>query len=89
MTILKEVNKPVGKLGNVVYYFWKNEYRSRAYIKPIQPGTPAQLARWNKFASGVTTWQSFTGIVKNVYNTRAKPLKMSGFNLFMREHMNS
>jgi hypothetical protein len=63
------------------------EYFSRAYVVPVQPGTGQQRARWNKFKGGVVKWQNFSQAIKDQYNIEAKPLKISGFNLCMREHM--
>lgn len=82
-----QFNKPVGKLGNFVYYFWGEDYLKRAYVKPVQPWTALQLTRAQKFRNGVMAWQALTVPQKEAYNVRADPLKMSGFNLFMSEYM--
>lgn len=79
--------KIAGKIGNKVYYNVRGEQRVRAYAIPVQPGTPAQLANWDKFKFAVAFWQLLPGIVKEQFNRRAKRLQMSGFNLHMREMM--
>ena len=84
---LNQYSKPVGKLGTRVYYFWGEDYLSRAYVKPVQPGTAAQRVRWGKFQRAVRAWQRLLPAEKVLYNERAKPLKMSGFNLKVREYM--
>lgn len=78
-----------GKLGNKVYYYINGEKFSRAYFIPVQPGTPAQLAWWLVFRNGVTAWQSLTAVQKETWNKKAKRHHFSGFNLFMRDHLNS
>ena len=74
----------VGKLGNYVHYYIGSKHFVRAYCIPVQPGTNPQKARWNLFSKGVKDWQKLTTAEKAVWNANAVPLKMSGFNLFMR-----
>jgi hypothetical protein len=38
-----------GRLGDVVGYHWHNKHLVRAYVKPVQPNTPAQLAAREMF----------------------------------------
>jgi len=73
----------VGKLKQYVYYLYRGILRRRIYCIPIQPGTPPQLAVWEKFRKGVKLWQDLTIEEKTVYNIKAIPKKMEGFNLFM------
>lgn len=53
----------------------------------ISAGTPAQAARRALLTAAIVAWQALTPEEKTPYNTRAKPLQMSGYNLFLREHM--
>lgn len=57
--------------------------------KPSNPKTEEQQAHRNIFKAGVTTWQSLTEEGKKLYNDRAKQYRFSGFNLFMREYINT
>ena len=56
---------------------------------PTQTMTPAKAASQAKWAAGMTAWSNLTTEQKNVYNERAKHLKMHGSNLYMREYMRS
>ena len=62
---------------------------SRRYFRPTNPRTIPQQARRAVFASGVVHWQSLTSEQKSVYNEKAKKFRFEGFNLFMREWLNS
>jgi len=81
--------KIVGKIDTRVYYYYHGELKSRSYFIPVQPGTGDQLAWWNIFKQGVTDWHLLSPAEQQVYNTRSKRYKMSGFNLFMREYLKS
>ncbi len=74
-----------GKVETRVYYYWRKKLHSRTYVIPVQPGTGAQLTWWNVFKQGVTEWHLLTEPEQQEYNVRSRRLKMSGFNLFMRE----
>lgn len=84
---LIDQEKPIGKLGNYVYYWWRGQYKRRVYFLPVQPATPPQKIIWTKFKINVKRWQKSTQTVKDEYNLRAKDLPLSGFNLFMREKL--
>ncbi len=62
--------------------------RSR-HMWPRNPQTTPQQTWRGTFADGVAEWQSLTAGDKSVYNERAFSLRLSGFNLFMREYLNS
>lgn len=83
-----ELTKPIGKIGNKVYYEVNGKYVERPYYIPNQPGTPAQVTRWNLFKAGVQGWQALTPAQKTTYNDRAVRFQFSGFNLYMREYLN-
>jgi len=67
----------------------KKQVFKRNFHSPTNPQTPAQQARRSVFASGVVAWQSLTSEQKSVYNKKAKKFRFEGFNLFMREWLNS
>lgn len=78
----------IGKLGTrVLYYKRDGSYHDRAYVKPVQPGTPAQVTWWNKFATGVTAWQGLSQGQKDSWNLKAVPFHMTGFNYYMRKYL--
>ena len=79
--------KTVGKIGDRVYYYLNGVLVSRAYFIPVQPRTDGQIAWWMQFRRGVDKWQRLTDPEKEVFNQRSKRLRMSGFNLFMREFL--
>jgi hypothetical protein len=56
---------------------------------PNNPQTEEQQMWRGVFAEGVRAWQSLTPTQKLVYNIRARRFKFLGFNLFMREWLNS
>lgn len=57
----------------------------RRFFKPANPQSMGQTFRRTIFSAGVILWQGLTPEGKATYNERAKRLKMSGWNLFMRE----
>jgi len=57
--------------------------------KPTNPQTVEQQAHRSIFSAGVLLWQSLTIEDKKLYNDRAKQYRFSGFNLFMREYINT
>lgn len=90
MDIVSESNlKTVGKVGDRVYYYIGKKQFSRSFFIPNQPGIDGQMAWWQWFKLGVHRWQALTPAIQAAYNQDAKRHKFSGFNLYMREHMNS
>ena len=89
MSRLKEnqYNKPVGKLGNRVFYFVGEDYRSRAYVIPVQPGTAMQRTWWTKFRRAVRKWNTLQPWAKEEWNAKAVNYQMSGFNKFVSDWM--
>lgn len=81
---LLELAKPVGKLGNRVYYFWRGDYRSRAYVIPVQPGTASQKKTWLRMKKKMKDWRMLNPPVQLYWNELAKPLQMSGMNLYLK-----
>jgi len=75
--------KTVGKLGSRVYYYRDGELVSRAYVIPVQPGTSAQKAWWKVFRDAVKAWHALTDAVRAVWNKKAIPYRISGYNLYI------
>jgi len=68
----------------------QNGIRSNEKLKfysPTNPQTEAQQANRQKIADAVTAWQALTNEQKAVYNKKAISRRMSGYNLFIKEHL--
>jgi len=59
------------------------------FMFPKEPGTPGQVANWNKFKDGMAEWKLLTREQKDVYNKNARKYRLHGVNLFLREWLNS
>ena len=59
------------------------------YTAPTNPQTALQQANRLKMHNAVLAWQNLTPAEKNVYISRAKVLAIPGYNLFIREQLNS
>jgi hypothetical protein len=59
------------------------------FYRPTDPKTSAQLARRAVFANAISEWQGFAPEVKALYNQRASGMNLSGYNLFIREWLES
>ena len=75
-----------GFWGAVLGKVYQDRY---TYFVPTSINNPESAARRILWAAAVLKWQTvLTPAEKKVYNTRAtKGLRMSGYNLFMREEM--
>lgn len=88
MSLEKNTNLFIsGKLADRVYYTRDKVLRDRAYVIPVQPGTPIQLARWALFRAGVRYWQGLNQTEKDDLDKDAYRLQYTGFNLFMSRWM--
>lgn len=81
------MNKPIGKLGNRVYYYINGVYTSRAYVIPNQPASNPQRTWWREMRTAVRQWQMLSSGEKEALNRRAKPFRYSGFNLYVSEYL--
>lgn len=63
-------------------------YREPFYITRNSRYVPQQAWR-QKFADGMAAWKALTPEEKLVYYERAKKLRITGHNLFMREYLKS
>lgn len=69
---------------------WGKTYISRMkFYRPTNPNSVGQQARRTAFANGMSAWASLSTDQKNIYKRRAKPYKMNGSNLFMKEYLNT
>jgi hypothetical protein len=63
--------------------------QNRAYVKPTDRHTPAQLAQRMKMRDAVASWHTIDPDLKATYRARAKPLNMTGFNLYISTYLRS
>lgn len=57
------------------------------FYHPTYKTNAALLANRTKFADAVAAWQSLTAEQKKEYNGRVRRLRMSGYNLFLKEYL--
>jgi len=60
--------------------------RNRYFITG-NPRTALQQANRQKYAAAVLAWQSLTDEQKAVYNARCRFLRLSGYNLFIKNYL--
>jgi len=75
---------------------WQLRHRlgKRIFVKqkffiPSNPQTESQQARRTIFADGMTAWKALTAEQQKEYNNKANKLGIFGFNLFMKQYLNS
>lgn len=74
-----------GKVGPLVVENNKKTQYIKTNIKPKDKKTTKQLEKRKRYGQAVQAWRALTPEEKKEYNQRAKPLKISGFNLFIKE----
>jgi len=62
--------------------------RQKFYV-PTNPQTEEQQAWRQVFADAITGWQNLTSEQKEVYNAKVKYKPYSGYNLYIREYLQS
>lgn len=68
----------------------KGQYVVRSkFYKPAIQGYPNLLVCQSKFALAVAGWQSLTAEQKAVYNINVSGRHMSGYNLFIKNYLNT
>lgn len=76
-----------GQLGGTIIFAGLGK-GSRAYkLKP--PKGTGNPVRKTHYSNGCAAWKALTNEQKNSFVEAAKPLKLTGFNLYMRDWMNS
>lgn len=84
---IKYVYQRVGKdFGNIPSYH-PHGMQVRKWVSGTDPATAPQLVRRAVFADAVVEWNLLTPGGKAVYNFRARPKKISGWNLFISEYL--
>ena len=61
--------------------------RVRYQRKQADAQTDNQVPRRLLVTQGVVNWKALSQVQKDVYNTRAKGLSMSGYNLYLSEYL--
>ena len=76
-----------GQLGRQIIFAGLGK-GSRAYqLKP--PKGTGNPARKSLYADGCAAWQALTNEQKQVFVEAARPLKLTGFNLYMRDYLSA
>jgi len=70
------------RLGKIIHVLEK-------FYIPSNPQSGPQQAWRAVFANGMTAWGNLTTEQKEIYNKKASKLGLFGFNLFMRNYLNS
>lgn len=86
--VLKWVFQRVGKgFGNIPMRK-KYDLQLRRHVVGLNPQTVPQQAQRNRMTVAVAAWQALSQSEKGHYNARAsKGYQLSGYNLFLREHI--
>jgi len=71
----------------LVYGSWRGIQYARMYATPSNPRTPSQMAHRSRFSAAVADWQQLDETEKTVWNEQASGRPLTGFNLYVRDHM--
>lgn len=63
------------------------DLQNRAHVAHANPNTPAQQAVRAKFRAGVAAWQAMPSEDKTYWKIEAHKIGLSGFNLFVSNHL--
>jgi len=83
--VYQKVGRGLGNLSNGGRF----DRQRRRWVYPADPKTPAQLARRNKFAQAVATWQMMSQEQRKAWQAQAKNHNYSTFNAFLSAFMRS
>lgn len=85
-TYIFRVRRGSGYYGSIAGKFYQDKY---AYVVPSSINNPEGQAARNALSAAVANWQGFSDAQKAGYNRRAQAgrLKMSGYNLYLREYI--
>ena len=75
------------KLGTFVYYRNRSTPCVRRWVMPRNPRTELQQHGRRCFADAVRLWQGLEPYKKSQWNRRALARHISGYNLFISEHL--
>lgn len=59
------------------------------FYRPHNPRSEAQTANRSSFAAGAAAWQALSPSDKMSYNNRAKGSGRTGYNLFLKQYLNT
>ena len=79
-----------GKFGGaMVFGSWKGIPTCRQKVDPTNPNTAAQQTQRTTFTNAVASWHAQDQTTQDSWTDRAKALglKMSGYNLYVREYI--
>ena len=65
----------------------KVKYYRQPYYTPKNPRSGPQQTQREKMTNGVSAWQALTSSQQAVYNKNAIGKGMSGYNLFLKQHL--
>lgn len=72
------------------HYYYGEAYISKMkFYRPTNPQTVDQQNWRAVMADAVLAWQSLDLDAKKIFNKRAVQYKISGYNLFLRDYLNS
>ena len=78
-----------GSIGKAITYTSaKGVHIVKKFFKSLDRQSDNQIAVREYFQQGCTEWNNLTPGQKEEYVNRASDLKMTGFNLFMKEYLN-
>jgi len=81
-------NRYRGQIGkDTIASSWKGREYVKAYAVPENPRTERQQANRNRFGGAKEGWRALSPEERAAYDRRAAPEQISGWNLFVREHM--
>lgn len=73
--------------GRIIYRAGLRKPNAYEFKKASDPATPAQLTQRAAYKAACTAWVALTSPEKIAYNVLAQPLKITGFNLFVRQYI--
>lgn len=81
--------RTIGRISDRVYYYQHQNgsivFKNRPYYKPVQPGTPDQVERWDRFRVGANAWHNMDQAQVKTWDDKVSRLgySMTGYNLFI------
>ncbi len=76
-----------GRTGNMVFFKRYGRQYARAYVSPRNPDTEDQRINRKIFKEAVHAWQKLDESIKILYRKKAEGKSLSGYNLFISQHM--
>lgn len=80
-------NSAHGRLGGLIYEVGKFGQYVKAHVPQHKKPTAAQLQQNLFFGNAADAWRLLSDVQKAEYNTRAVPLQITGFNLYIKENI--